>query len=432
MSPVVRPSLVLALLAALLPGQEPATDVNRVPMLPDVPLLGHLFKARQEERAFLRLGEGWAVNRDEEAAGVPRPADAGERFLLDMLRVQHGEALRIELVEKSIARSADGTSFTVDRERGLEVRGPAEEVRKAEALHKKWLAANQRMIRAEIRILDIGDETRTDGDPQVVIVNRAALDARIEVLRGKGAGTIVTSPTVQTFSGQRASVQVVNQISYVKDFEIQVVQGAAIADPVIDVIQEGIVLETSFLAEPDGRVLRGSAEVKLSAVVRPIREVTTKLALGGSAVTFQKPEVHTSGWKGDDLRIDLGRGEEGFRIAGLVMPCGEKGKKDTNVEIWCILALVDPEPDSAAHGEVAGMDDKYGNAFVHWPVARVPDDPAEQAPKKATFWRDGNQVAEGELTGGWNLGELAPDAKQRLIAIYRITSGTARTGDEAR
>jgi hypothetical protein len=42
-------------------------------------------------------------------------------------------------------------------------------------------------------------------------------------------------------------VAITSQIAYVKDYDVEVAQTAFIADPVVDVIQDGAVLETAVI-----------------------------------------------------------------------------------------------------------------------------------------------------------------------------------------
>jgi len=61
-------------------------------------------------------------------------------------------------------------------------------------------------------------------------------------------GPLVARYQVIGGSGQSVYISVVNQISYVQDFDVEVAQTAFIADPVIGVIQDGLVLQFRALA----------------------------------------------------------------------------------------------------------------------------------------------------------------------------------------
>lgn len=46
----------------------------------------------------------------------------------------------------------------------------------------------------------------------------------------------------------RSHVAVTNQVAYVKDYDVEVAQGAVIADPIVDVVQEGAILDVGIVA----------------------------------------------------------------------------------------------------------------------------------------------------------------------------------------
>jgi len=79
-------------------------------------------------------------------------------------------------------------------------------------------------------------------------VRIAAADA-LGVLGDAGAvGPLVARFQVAGGSGQSVYISQVNQISFIEDFDVEVAQTAFIADPVIGVIQDGLVLNFRVLA----------------------------------------------------------------------------------------------------------------------------------------------------------------------------------------
>ena len=52
---------------------------------------------------------------------------------------------------------------------------------------------------------------------------------------------LVNAQSVTVLNNNRANVSVINQTSYVRDFDVEVAQASFIADPKIDVIHDGIV-----------------------------------------------------------------------------------------------------------------------------------------------------------------------------------------------
>lgn len=100
----------------------------------------------------------------------------------------------------------------------------------------------------------------------------------------------VTAPKLVVSNTQRAHLQVVNQVSYIKDFDVEIAQGAVIADPVVDVVREGVVLDVKPTVSNDRRFVTLELRPSVATLVRPLRQFTTTLGVG-SAVTFEVPEL---------------------------------------------------------------------------------------------------------------------------------------------
>lgn len=102
---------------------------------------------------------------------------------------------------------------------------------------------------------------------------------------------VTTSPRVMVQPSQRASLSVLDQTSYIKDFRLVVVEpDLEVVDPVIDVLSTG--LEFDVLAAPmEAGHVTLSAELRLSSAPRPFKEAKLQLGAAGQEVTVQLPEV---------------------------------------------------------------------------------------------------------------------------------------------
>jgi len=101
----------------------------------------------------------------------------------------------------------------------------------------------------------------------------------------------ITAPVVSVYNTQRAFVTVVNQVSFVQGFDVDVANAAFIADPNIGVVQEGIVLDVRPTISHDRRYVTLDVQTTVANLQRPIREFET--ALGGTTtqVQFFLPEL---------------------------------------------------------------------------------------------------------------------------------------------
>lgn len=100
----------------------------------------------------------------------------------------------------------------------------------------------------------------------------------------------VTAPSLLVYNTQRANLQVTNHIAYVKDFDVEIAQAAVVADPVVDIIKEGVVLDVRPIVSNDRRFITMELRPTVATLQRPIRTFTTGLGTG-SSVTFEVPEL---------------------------------------------------------------------------------------------------------------------------------------------
>jgi Flp pilus assembly secretin CpaC len=101
----------------------------------------------------------------------------------------------------------------------------------------------------------------------------------------------ITAPTVSVYNTQRAFVTVVNQVSFVQDYEVDVATNAFIADPVIGIAQEGIVLDVRPTISYDRKYITLDVQTTVAELERPFPSITTLLGPNGSPVTFSTPAL---------------------------------------------------------------------------------------------------------------------------------------------
>jgi general secretion pathway protein D len=108
----------------------------------------------------------------------------------------------------------------------------------------------------------------------------------------KSANAIeISSPIVSVYNTQRAFVTVVNQVTFVQGYDVDVANAAFIADPNIGVVQEGIVLDVRPTISFDRKYVTLDVQTTVANLMRPIREVSTFLGGSTDQVTFALPEL---------------------------------------------------------------------------------------------------------------------------------------------
>lgn len=100
----------------------------------------------------------------------------------------------------------------------------------------------------------------------------------------------VTAPSITVYNTQRANLQVIRSVAYIKDFNVEIAQAAVIGDPIVDVVKEGVVLDVRPIVSSDRRFITLELRPTVATLVRPIRTFSTTLGVG-TAVTFEVPEL---------------------------------------------------------------------------------------------------------------------------------------------
>ena len=101
---------------------------------------------------------------------------------------------------------------------------------------------------------------------------------------------LINDQMLSVHNTQRAFVTVINQRAYVQDFEVEVAQFQAIADPVINVLTEGIVLDVRPTIHHSRRQITLEIQPTVAQVVS-LSNFTTSLSGSTQPVTFQLPEL---------------------------------------------------------------------------------------------------------------------------------------------
>ena len=106
--------------------------------------------------------------------------------------------------------------------------------------------------------------------------------------------SVVNAPRLTIFNNQRANLTLVNQIGYVKDYDVEVAQTAFIADPLIDVVQDGLTLDVRPTVSHDRKYVTMEVQPTLATLLRPIRTFETNLSGISTPVVFELPEISYS------------------------------------------------------------------------------------------------------------------------------------------
>lgn len=91
-------------------------------------------------------------------------------------------------------------------------------------------------------------------DKRTIRVDRPALEEALDPLVASGAIEQVSAPRLMVLDGQRGSIAIVNQSAYIEGFDVRADAGVLLADPVVGIAEEGVMLLARPWVRPDGDV----------------------------------------------------------------------------------------------------------------------------------------------------------------------------------
>ncbi len=119
-------------------------------------------------------------------------------------------------------------------------------------------------------------------DAQVSIIMRAVeKESQVE---------LINDQILSVFNTQRAYIAVVKQRAYIQDFDVEAFQFQVAADPQINVVHEGIVLDVRPTISHDRKAINLEVQPTVATIVN-MRNFTTSLGGSTSPVTLELPEL---------------------------------------------------------------------------------------------------------------------------------------------
>ena len=125
---------------------------------------------------------------------------------------------------------------------------------------------------------------------QLAFVDNPEVNAILRAVRKRERATLLTAPRITVHNTQRGHVSILNEIAYIRDFDTNTATGIAVADPVVDVIRDGIVLDVRPTISADRRYITLELRPTLATLLRPIPTFTTSLGVG-TPVAIQTPQL---------------------------------------------------------------------------------------------------------------------------------------------
>jgi Flp pilus assembly secretin CpaC/predicted TPR repeat methyltransferase len=125
---------------------------------------------------------------------------------------------------------------------------------------------------------------------QGTYLDKTQVEVILRAVEKNDRATLVTAPRLTAFNGQRANVTILNQQSYISDFDVEIAQASQIGDPIVQVIRDGTILDLRPVVSSDRRFITMELRPTIAVLTRPIATFQTTLA-NGPPVTIQLPEL---------------------------------------------------------------------------------------------------------------------------------------------
>ncbi|MFT5285607.1 MAG: tetratricopeptide (TPR) repeat protein [Planctomycetota bacterium] len=122
------------------------------------------------------------------------------------------------------------------------------------------------------------------------ILDDAQVSMILRMIEKSSQVELINDQLLSVQNTQHANVTVINQRAYIQDFEVEVAQFEAIANPQINVLQDGIVLDVRPTIHHDRKYLTLELQPTVAKVVA-LRPFSTGLGSNTSPVEFSLPEL---------------------------------------------------------------------------------------------------------------------------------------------
>ena len=149
--------------------------------------------------------------------------------------------------------------------------------------------------------VNLGDDETLVGSGglslQALFLKDTEINAVMRAVTKYETSNVVNAPSLTLRSGQRGTVSVLTTRTYVRDYEPEIAQAAVIAQPELDNVREGMVLDVRAVTSADRRFVTLELRPTLAELVPDangdvLPDVTVSVAGGNASdVTIQVPEL---------------------------------------------------------------------------------------------------------------------------------------------
>ena len=127
---------------------------------------------------------------------------------------------------------------------------------------------------------------------QYTFLDDTELSLVLRAVEKTASARVLQAPSLTVYNTQRANITLVNQVSFIQDFDVEVAQTAFIADPIVSIIQDGLTLDVRPTISYDRKYIMLELQPTIATLLRPIPTFQTSLGALTTPVTLQLPETN--------------------------------------------------------------------------------------------------------------------------------------------
>jgi len=125
---------------------------------------------------------------------------------------------------------------------------------------------------------------------QYAFLDDTEVEAVLRAVSKQERSEQIEAPRLLIYNNTRASMSVLRHISYIRDFEVEIAQAAAVANPVIGTVHDGVALDVRPVVDSDLKFITMELRPTVMTLQLPIPVFVTTLGVG-QPVSIQLPEV---------------------------------------------------------------------------------------------------------------------------------------------
>jgi general secretion pathway protein D len=126
---------------------------------------------------------------------------------------------------------------------------------------------------------------------QYAFLNDIQVEVVLRAVSKKERTEVIEAPKLLIYNNTRASMSHLRNISYIKDFEVEIAQAAAVANPVIGTVHDGVALDVRPVVDSELKFITMELRPTVMTLNLPIPTFTTTLGVG-QPISIQLPEVN--------------------------------------------------------------------------------------------------------------------------------------------